>query len=108
MTDLVVVYITAPDVEVAARIGRTLVEEGLAACCNLVPGVRSIYRWKGKVHEDAEVLMIVKTRAALMEALSARVVALHPYAVPEVIALPIINGHASYLDWVRASASHVP
>lgn len=108
MTDLVVVYLTAPDAEVAGRIGRTLVEEGLAACCNLVPGVRSIYRWEGELHEDAEVLLIVKTRAALVDALAARVVAVHPYTLPEVIALPVIAGLAPYLDWVRERCSGAP
>jgi periplasmic divalent cation tolerance protein len=108
MTDLVVVYITAPDADVASRIGRTLVEEELAACCNLVPGVRSIYRWEGVVQDDAEVLMILKTRAALVEALTARVVALHPYALPEVVALPVLSGHAPYLDWVRGGTTRAP
>ncbi|MES2641865.1 MAG: divalent-cation tolerance protein CutA [Myxococcota bacterium] len=108
MTDLVVVYITAPDSDVASRIGRTLVEEELAACCNLVPGVRSIYRWEGVVQDDAEVLMILKTRAALVEALTARVVALHPYALPEVVALPVLAGHAPYLDWVREGTTRAP
>lgn len=105
MTDLVVVYLTAPDADVAARIGRTLVEEGLAACCSLVPGVRSIYRWEGAVQDEAEVLLIVKTRAALVDALSERIAAVHPYTLPEVIALPVIGGLAPYLDWVRAGSS---
>ncbi|MDP2312044.1 MAG: divalent-cation tolerance protein CutA [Pseudomonadota bacterium] len=108
MTDLVVVYITAPDADVAARIGRLLVEEELAACCSLVPGVRSIYRWEDAIHEDAEVLMIVKTRAACVEALTARVVAVHPYTLPEVLALPVLDGHLLYLDWVRAGSTRAP
>lgn len=104
MTDLVVVYVTAPDLDVATRLGRALVEEELAACCNLVPGVRSIYRWQGAVQEDGEVLLVIKTRAARLEALTARVVALHPYDLPEVIALPVAAGHLPYLAWVRAGA----
>lgn len=104
MTDLVVVYVTAPDLDVATRLGRALVEEELAACCNLVPGVRSIYRWQGAVQEDGEVLLVIKTRAARLEALTARVVALHPYDLPEVIALPVTAGHLPYLAWVRAGA----
>jgi periplasmic divalent cation tolerance protein len=99
-----VVLVTTPDAEVGARIGRTLVEEGLAACANLVPGVRSIYRWEGAVHDDAEVLLILKTRAALSGALAARVRALHPYQVPEVVALPVAGGSEPYLDWVRRAA----
>jgi periplasmic divalent cation tolerance protein len=99
-----VVLVTAPDAEVGARIGRALVEEGLAACANLVPGIRSIYRWEGAVHDDAEVLLIVKTRAALSAALAARVRALHPYQLPEVVALPVAGGSEPYLDWVRSAA----
>jgi periplasmic divalent cation tolerance protein len=99
-----VVLVTAPDLEVAGRIGRSLVEEGLAACANLVPGVRSVYRWQGEVHEDPEVLLIVKTRAALVAALEARVRELHPYEVPEVLALDVAAGSAPYLEWVRDAA----
>jgi periplasmic divalent cation tolerance protein len=99
-----VVLVTAPDAEVAARIGRALVEEGLAACANLVPGVRSIYRWEGAVHDDAEVLLILKTRAALSAALATRVRALHPYQLPEVLALAVAGGSEPYLDWVRSAA----
>ena len=101
---LQVVLVTAPDAEVGARIGRALVEEGLVACANLVPGVRSIYRWEGAVHDDAEVLLILKTRAALSDALAARVRALHPYELPEVLALAVAGGSAPYLDWVRSAA----
>lgn len=104
MTDLVVVYVTAPDQEVAARLARALVEEELVACCTLVPGVRSIYRWEGKIQDEGEVLIIAKTQASRVEALTARVVALHPYEVPEVIALPVHAGHAPYLAWVRAGS----
>jgi periplasmic divalent cation tolerance protein len=99
-----VVLVTAPDAEVGARIGRALVEEGLAACANLVPGVRSIYRWQGSVHEDPEVLLILKTRAALAAPLAARVRALHPYELPEVITLAVTGGSEAYLDWVRSAA----
>lgn len=101
MTDVVVVLVTAPDADTAARLAHTLVEESLAACGNLVPGVRSIYRWQGAVHDDAEVLLVLKTRADRVEALRARLVALHPYEVPEVLALPVLDGHGPYLDWVR-------
>ena len=99
-----VVLVTAPDETVGARIARSLVEEGLAAGANLVPGVRSIDRWQGELHDDGEVLLIVKTRGALVEALAARVRALHPYELPEVIALPVAGGSSPYLDWVRSAA----
>jgi periplasmic divalent cation tolerance protein len=99
-----VVLITAPDADTGASLARTLVEERLAACVNLVPGIRSIYRWKGVIEEGDEVLMVVKTQAARCEALAARVNELHPYDVPEVLELPIGGGSQAYLDWVRAES----
>ena len=98
-----IVLVTTPDAEVAAQLARRLVEEGLAACVNLVPGVRSVYRWQGAVQEDAEILLIAKTRAALVDALAARVRELHPYELPEVIALAVAAGSEPYLDWVRGA-----
>ena len=103
--ELRVALITAPDVEVAAHIAGCLVEERLAACVNLVPGVRSIYRWEGRVQDDPEVMMVVKTRADRAAELSERVQALHPYEVPEVILLPVAGGSSAYLDWVRDQVS---
>ena len=100
MTDVRVVLVTCPQAELAARIARTLVEEGLAACGNLVPGLRSIYRWEGETLDEPEVLLVLKTTAARFEALRERVVALHPYEVPEVISLAVDAGHAPYLAWV--------
>ena len=99
----VVVLITVPDEKAARKLAKPLVEEGLAACVNTVPGVRSIYRWEGKTCDEPEVLLIVKTRRACFEALERRVREVHPYSVPEVIALPIVEGSAPYLDWVAAS-----
>jgi len=96
----IVVFMTAPTEDEAARIGRTVVEEGLAACCNIVKGLRSIYRWQGKVCDEPEVLCIMKTRACLFEALKNRLVELHSYDVPEVIAIDIKDGHADYLKWI--------
>jgi len=103
VSDVRIVLITAPDLAVAAGLGRALVEERLAACANLVPQVTSIYRWEGAVQEDSEVLMVVKTSAGRVAALTERVLALHPYEVPEVLVLPVESGAAAYLDWVRAS-----
>ena len=102
MTDALVVLVTTPSPERAAEIARALVEERLAACGNVVPGVRSIYRWEGKVHDDAEALLVLKTTRGRLEALRERVLALHPYEVPEVIALPIEAGNARYLAWITA------
>ena len=103
MTGAVVVLVTCPSPEKAAEIARALVEERLAACGNVLPGVRSIYRWDGKVQDDAEALLLLKTGRDRFEALRERVQALHPYEVPEVIAIPIESGHAPYLAWVEAS-----
>jgi len=99
-----VVLVTAPNPEVAAKLGRSIVEERLAACVNVVPAIRSIYRWKGEVQDDSESLLVVKTRKDGVERLRERVVALHPYEVPEVIALDVTRGHKPYLDWVLAEA----
>lgn len=100
MTDALVVLVTAPSAEKAAEIARAVVEERLAACGNVVPGLRSIYRWEGKVHDEGEALLVLKTARDRLDALRARVIALHPYDVPEVIALPIEAGSAPYLDWI--------
>jgi len=102
VTDAILVLVTTPSVEKAAELARTLVEESLAVCGNLVPGLRSIYRWEGKLCDEVEVLLLLKTEARLFEPLRARVVALHPYQVPEVIALPITAGHAPYLEWIAS------
>jgi periplasmic divalent cation tolerance protein len=103
-SELVAVLVSAPDAETARRIGRALVEERLAACVNVVPGVSSIYRWRGAVEEAAEVLLVVKTRAARADALAARVQALHPYELPEVVVLPVRGGSRAYLQWVAAES----
>jgi periplasmic divalent cation tolerance protein len=100
VTDALVVLVTAPTPERAAEIARALVEERLAACGNVVPAIRSIYRWEGEVHDDAETLLVLKTTRARFEALRDRVLALHPYEVPEVIALPVETGSAGYLAWI--------
>jgi periplasmic divalent cation tolerance protein len=105
MTDLLVVLVTAPTADKAAELARALVEERLAACGNVVPGVRSIYRWEGKVEDDAEALLVLKTTRACFPALRERVLALHPYQVPEVLALPVEAGSERYLAWVGAETT---
>ena len=100
MTDAVVVLVTAPSADVAATIARTLVEERLAACGNVLPGIRSIYRWEGKVQDETEVLLLLKTQRGRFAELRDRILALHPYEVPEVIALPVEAGSDAYLDWI--------
>jgi periplasmic divalent cation tolerance protein len=103
MADALELHITAPDADVAARLGRTLVEEGLVACVNIVPGVRSIYKWQGKICDDSEVLCLAKTRPALFERVQQRVLELHPYEVPEILAFAVEEGSAAYLAWLRES-----
>ncbi len=100
-----VVLVTAPDDETAARLAREVVGSRLAACVNVLGAVRSIYRWEGRVEDEGEVLMVIKTRADRCDALAQRIGELHPYDVPEVLALPAVGGSAGYLDWVRAESN---
>lgn len=95
------VYMTAATRDDAKRIGRALVEERLAACANVIDGMESVYWWQGKLTEDREAVLIAKTRAELVPALTERVRALHSYSVPCVVALPIGEGNPAYLDWLR-------
>jgi len=94
-----VVYVSAPEEE-ARSLAAALVERRLAACVNLLPGLRSIYVWKGEVCDDPEQLLVIKTTVDRFEELKETVVALHPYEVPEVIATPIVDGHDAYLEWL--------
>lgn len=94
---------TAPNAEKAAEIARALVEEGLCACVNIVPGVRSIYFWDGEICDGSEVLCVIKTRADRIDALRERLVALHPYEVPELVVLDVTDGFEPYLSWIDAS-----
>lgn len=98
-----VVFCTCPDQAVADRIAATLVDERLAACVNLVAGIASIYRWEDQVQRDSECLLIIKTRQAVYPLLETRLQQLHPYDVPEIIALPIQAGAAPYLNWLAAN-----
>jgi periplasmic divalent cation tolerance protein len=103
MKDAVVVLVTVPSPEAGADLARALVEEGLAACGNVVPGVRSIYRWAGEIHDDAEALVLLKTERRLVQALKDRLPVLHPYQVPELLVLPVEDGLAPYLAWIGES-----
>ncbi len=102
---MLVVLSTFPNPDKAAEVARTLVNEQLAACVNLVSQIRSIYRWQGEISDDTETLAIIKTTDERFEAMRARLVELHPYEVAEVIALPIEGGHAPYLAWVADSVT---
>jgi periplasmic divalent cation tolerance protein len=94
-------YITVPSRELAERIARALVEEKLAGCVNIISGVRSIYRWKGKVEAASEVILIAKTRASQFDQLEKRVKQLHSNEVPCIVAWPIEAAHQPYLDWIE-------
>ena len=101
--EAIIVFITAPSSDVADQIADVLLEGKLAACVNVIPGVRSIYTWNSKRQVDQEVLMVVKSRAELFEdKLVPAVHKIHPYDVPEIIALPVVLGSQSYLDWIQA------
>lgn len=100
MSGAIVVYITAPNESEAVNIAKRLVEERLCGCVNIVKDIRSIYSWQGKIEDDKEVLLIVKTKEGLFEPLSQIVKQLHSYTVPEIIAIPIIKGSKQYLDWL--------
>ncbi len=99
----IIVFITAPNEDEAAGIARSLVEARLAACVNIVKNIRSIYAWQGNIEDASETLMIAKTQNTLFDALSAKVRELHSYDVPEIIALPIVDGSEDYLKWLRES-----
>lgn len=99
-------YCTCPDDDSAERIATVLVGEQLAACVSRLPGIHSTYRWQDEVTTDSEVLLLIKTRAGVFEALRARVLELHPYDVPELIAVPVSHSHEAYLDWVRQGTTH--
>ncbi|XP_039579090.1 protein CutA 1, chloroplastic-like [Passer montanus] len=99
--DVSAAFVTCPNLSVATELARALVQQRLAACVNIVPGVTSVYTWQGKLEEDSEVLLMIKTRSSRVPALSDFVRSHHPYEVPEVVALPVAQGNPPYLRWVR-------
>jgi len=99
-----IVLCSCPDESVAASIAAALVGEGLAACVNRLGAVRSTYAWEGEVRDDPEVLLLIKTRHARYPELELRLRALHPYALPEIIALPVVEGSEAYLAWLGAAS----
>jgi periplasmic divalent cation tolerance protein len=101
MTDKIVVLVTCGNREEAEKLAQSLVEQKLVACINLVPGIQSWYGWEGKVNRDEELLLILKTVRAKFNELEAAIKHLHTYAVPEIIAIPIIQGSREYLGWVE-------
>jgi periplasmic divalent cation tolerance protein len=103
-SEYILVLCGCPDEAVAARIAASLVEERLAACVSRIPGLHSTYEWQGERREDVEVLLLVKTAAARYAELELRLRALHPYELPEIIALPIVRGSEPYLAWLGAGS----
>jgi len=103
VTDKVVIYVTSGSLEEGEKIAQSLVEKHLAACVNIIPQVRSYYRWEGKIENEAEFLLMVKTSRGLFADVQAEVERLHSYQVPEVICLPIIDGSPNYLAWLGES-----
>lgn len=101
----VVVLVTCPTPAVGRRLARELVRSRLAACVNVLPGVESVFRWQGKVDRSREALLVIKTTRARFAALRRRVLSLHPYDLPEVIALPVAAGHSPYLRWIASSVA---
>jgi periplasmic divalent cation tolerance protein len=105
MTDKVIVYTTCGKAEDAENLAQRLIEGRLAACVNVVPGVRSFYRWKGKIENDTEFLLIIKTARGLVDPLRLELEKLHPYELPEMIVAPIIDGSPNYLAWLDQEVS---
>ena len=108
MTDKIVVLSTCATKGDAERLARALVEGRLAACVNVVPGLNSFYRWKGVIESSAEFLLLIKTSRDLFPALRAEMEKLHPYEVPELLALPVVEGAENYLNWVTANLRGAP
>ncbi|MBC7362808.1 MAG: divalent-cation tolerance protein CutA [Candidatus Aminicenantes bacterium] len=100
MEELIIVLTTFPDEPKAKAAARALLEAKLAACCTLLPGT-SFYWWEDRINEEAEVVMMIKTRSSLYTDLEKKLREIHPYEVPEIIALPIIKGSQNYLDWIN-------
>jgi periplasmic divalent cation tolerance protein len=105
MTDKIVVLTTCDSAEQAAQIARRLVEQRLAACVNILSGVRSVYRWKEKIEDAPELVLMIKSRRDLFAALRAEIEKIHSYEVPEIVALPVVDGSRAYLGWLDRELS---
>ncbi|MDX1442919.1 MAG: divalent-cation tolerance protein CutA [Gammaproteobacteria bacterium] len=101
-----VVYVTCPNHDSGEAVASALVDQKLVACVNVIDGVTSLFHWEGRVDRDPEVLLVIKTRTNLLQAVEECVAEVHPYDVPEVIALPIIGGSRKYLDWIDESVEN--
>ena len=105
MTDAILVLTMLPNADAAVGLARTLVGEKLAACANILPAARSIYRWKGNVEDANEVLVLIKTRNEHFDRVRARILELHPYEIPEVLSVPVEQGYYPYLEWLARETS---
>jgi periplasmic divalent cation tolerance protein len=104
-SDAIVVFTTVSNEDEAVKLIRTLLERRLIACGTLVPGARSLYRWQGKIADEKEILLLLKTRSARVEALQEAFRELHPYKVPELLAMSVDNGLEKYLEWINTETS---
>jgi periplasmic divalent cation tolerance protein len=104
---LVIIFVTAASEQEAASISRALVEEGLAACANIIPQIRSIYRWEGKIWNEREALIIIKSREDLFERIRSRVKELHSYEVPEITAVKLDRGDSAYMQWIESVTTSI-
>lgn len=100
-SNYIVVFCTVPDENVAEKIANKVVEKKLAACCNIIPGLRSIYIWKNEIQDDKEMLLIIKTKKDIFTKLQKAITEIHPYTIPEIISILIENGSKNYLNWVE-------
>jgi periplasmic divalent cation tolerance protein len=96
-----IIYCTCPDMETASRISRLLISQHMAACVNQVPGITSIYEWEGKIEENNEVLLLIKSTEERFDSIKTLVIEEHPYELPELIAVPVSRGLPDYLDWIK-------
>lgn len=103
MDSYILIFVTASSIEEAREIGKKLVEEKLVACANRIPGVHSIYRWKEELCEGEEVLLLLKSRRDRFSEIKKRIQAIHSYEVPEIVAIPIVDGSEDYLKWIESS-----
>lgn len=106
MADAMIAYCTVPDAATGKRIADELVKRRLAACVNRIPGLISTYEWQGEICEDGEDLLLIKTRRDCLDALERTLGELHPYELPELVAVPIDGGSAGYLDWINRNTQH--
>ena len=106
--DIQIVFCTVPDSDTGHRIAAQLVEYGLAACVNLITGIDSVYRWKGQLEKASEVLLMIKSRSADYTEVETAISAMHPYELPEIIAVPVSSGLPGYLDWVNNVDNEAP